>query len=119
MAVPASRATQPALSASAELTGADGQTIAFALRSMRLGRSGEHSPRNTPPRSARCPPSRSVASRSNMLAVTRPGFGSATDRTRYHHGHIIARAWATLVALCGNVGKPYAGIIIWTVRRSP
>ena len=29
---------------------------------------------------------------------------------RYHHGDTASRAWATLVTLCGNVGKPYAGI---------
>lgn len=29
---------------------------------------------------------------------------------RYHHGHITWRAYATLAALCGNIGKPYAGL---------
>ena len=29
---------------------------------------------------------------------------------RYHHGHMVARAWVTLATLCGNMGKPYAGV---------
>ena len=29
---------------------------------------------------------------------------------RYHHGHITWRAYLTLAALCGNIGKPYAGV---------
>ncbi|MET0985648.1 MAG: molybdopterin-dependent oxidoreductase [Steroidobacteraceae bacterium] len=32
---------------------------------------------------------------------------------RYHHGHITARAWVTLATLCGNIGKPYAGVSIY------
>jgi len=29
---------------------------------------------------------------------------------RYHHGHLVTRAWATLATLCGNIGKRYAGM---------
>ncbi len=31
---------------------------------------------------------------------------------RYSQGHSVIRAWATLATLCGNIGKPYAGITI-------
>jgi molybdopterin-containing oxidoreductase family molybdopterin binding subunit len=34
------------------------------------------------------------------------GFGG----TRYQNGHLAARAWITLAALCGAIGKPYAGV---------
>jgi molybdopterin-containing oxidoreductase family molybdopterin binding subunit len=34
------------------------------------------------------------------------GFGSQ----RYAHGHLGPRAWITLATLCGNIGKPYAGV---------
>jgi len=29
---------------------------------------------------------------------------------RYYHGHLTYRAYVTLAALCGNIGKPYAGV---------
>lgn len=29
---------------------------------------------------------------------------------RYHHGHLAHRAYVTLGALCGNIGKAYAGV---------
>lgn len=29
---------------------------------------------------------------------------------RYHHGHLVHRAYVTLAALAGNIGKPYAGV---------
>lgn len=29
---------------------------------------------------------------------------------RYHHGHLAHRAYVTLAAICGNIGKPYAGV---------
>jgi anaerobic dimethyl sulfoxide reductase subunit A len=29
---------------------------------------------------------------------------------RYFHGHLTFRAWITLAALCGNIGKDYAGV---------
>lgn len=29
---------------------------------------------------------------------------------RYHHGHLTHRAYATMAALCGNIGKAYAGV---------
>ncbi len=32
---------------------------------------------------------------------------------RYSHGHTVARAWVTLATLCGNIGKPYAGVSIY------
>jgi anaerobic selenocysteine-containing dehydrogenase len=110
MALPASRATQPALSASAELTGADGQTIAFRTA---FDATWEVWRTFTPEyASSLCEvPAEQIRRVAIEYASSDPawlwlGYGPQ----RYHHGHTIARAWATLVALCGNIGKPYAGI---------
>lgn len=34
------------------------------------------------------------------------GYGAQ----RYSQGHTMVRAWVTLASLCGNIGKPYAGV---------
>ncbi|WP_313807892.1 molybdopterin-dependent oxidoreductase, partial [Sphingobium sp.] len=43
----------------------------------------------------------------------RPWIWFGLGPQRYHHGHSVARAWLTLTAVCGNIGKPYAGISMY------
>jgi anaerobic selenocysteine-containing dehydrogenase len=110
MPVAASRAAQPALRASAELIDRGGRNIAFRTA---FDANWEVWRIFTPDHAASiCEvPAAQIRHVAMEYATSDPawlwlGYGPQ----RYHHGHNIARAWATLAALCGNIGKPYAGI---------
>ncbi|MCW1432306.1 molybdopterin-dependent oxidoreductase [Novosphingobium sp. JCM 18896] len=56
-------------------------------------------------------PPEQIASVAREYATTEPawlwvGYGPQ----RYAQGHTVVRAWATLASLCGNIGKPHAGM---------
>lgn len=46
----------------------------------------------------------------DYAGAERPWLWAGAGPQRYHHGHLAHRAYVTLGALCGNIGKPYAGV---------
>jgi len=46
----------------------------------------------------------------DYAAADRAWLWCGAGPQRYHHGHLVHRAYVTLAALAGNIGKPYAGV---------
>jgi len=105
-----SRAQAPALRGSFEFPGADGRTIAARTA---FDANWEVWRAFTPEHAASICDVPAAQIRHTALEYARADpawiwFGLGPQR--YHHGHTVARAWVTLATLCGNMGKPYAGV---------
>jgi anaerobic selenocysteine-containing dehydrogenase len=109
-AVPVTMATSPVLRGNREPAGGDGQPIACRtafdiLWETLKGFTPEHA-------ASICEVSAAdIRHTAIEYATTDPAaIYMSAGQQRYHYGHITWRAWVTLGALCGNIGKPFAGV---------
>lgn len=108
----ADRAIRPALRGHFELQGTNGSRIACRTA---FEANWEHWSMFTPEHAASIcgVPAAQIRHVALEYAAADPawmwiGYGPQ----RYSQGHSVIRAWTTLAALCGNIGKPYAGVSI-------
>jgi anaerobic selenocysteine-containing dehydrogenase len=96
-----------------EITGADGRRLACTTA---FSASVEAWQQYTPEYvSTICDvPAETIRHLAHQYATLEPAWiWLGLGAQRYSNGHLMARAWITLAALCGNIGKPYAGVGIY------
>jgi anaerobic dimethyl sulfoxide reductase subunit A len=109
---PLSRATRPALAGEWQLTGVDGMVDCGTAYSQSVAVWQQYTPEYA---ATICDvPADQIRHTAIEYATSDPAWiWLGLGPQRYSHGHTVARAWITLATLCGNIGKPYAGVSIY------